>query len=42
MTTSSRFLLFVSIVGLLAMSAAKPTRVVFFGDSITQAGIKPG
>lgn len=42
MTTSSRFLLFLSIVGLLAMSAAKPTRVVFFGDSITQAGIKPG
>jgi lysophospholipase L1-like esterase len=24
------------------MSTAKPTRVVFFGDSITQAGIKPG
>jgi lysophospholipase L1-like esterase len=33
------FLLF---VGLMAMTAAKPTRVVFFGDSITQAGIKPG
>ena len=30
------------MAGLLAMSAAKPTRVVFFGDSITQAGIKPG
>lgn len=29
-------------VGLLAMSMAKPTRVVFFGDSITQAGVKPG
>ena len=38
----SRFLSFLSIVALLAMSAAKPTRVVFFGDSITQAGIKPG
>ncbi len=24
------------------MTAAKPKRVVFFGDSITQAGIKPG
>ncbi|QHV97696.1 SGNH/GDSL hydrolase family protein [Spirosoma endbachense] len=33
------FLLF---VGLMAMTAAKPTRVVFFGDSITQAGIKTG
>lgn len=42
MTTFSRFLLLFSIAGLLAMSAAKPTRVVFFGDSITQAGIKPG
>lgn len=42
MTTFSRFLLFLSMAGLLAMSAAKPTRVVFFGDSITQAGIKPG
>lgn len=42
MTTFSRFLSFLSIAGLLAMSAAKPTRVVFFGDSITQAGIKPG
>ena len=42
MTTLSRFLLLLSIAALLAMSAAKPTRVVFFGDSITQAGIKPG
>ena len=24
------------------MSSAKPTRVIFFGDSITQAGVKPG
>ncbi|GAB3556532.1 SGNH/GDSL hydrolase family protein [Spirosoma fluminis] len=30
------------VAGLLAMAPAKPTRVVFFGDSITQAGIKPG
>ncbi len=42
MTTIIRSLLFLLIVGLLAMSAAKPTRVVFFGDSITQAGVGPG
>lgn len=30
------------LAGLLAMSAAKPTRVIFFGDSITQAGVNPG
>ncbi len=30
------------LAGLLALTAAKPTRVVFFGDSITQAGIDPG
>lgn len=29
-------------IGLLAMTLAKPTRVVFFGDSITQAGVNPG
>lgn len=27
---------------LLALTTAKPTRVVFFGDSITQAGVNPG
>ena len=27
---------------MLAFATAKPTRVVFFGDSITQAGIQPG
>ena len=42
MTTCYRFLSVLVVAGLLAMSAAKPTRVVFFGDSITQAGIKPG
>lgn len=42
MTTMIRSLLFIATVGLLAMSAAKPTRVVFFGDSITQAGVNPG
>ncbi|GAB3718862.1 hypothetical protein GCM10028816_03400 [Spirosoma lituiforme] len=38
----SHSLLFLAIVGLLAMTIAKPTRVVFFGDSITQAGVNPG
>ncbi|WP_080239710.1 SGNH/GDSL hydrolase family protein [Spirosoma rigui] len=42
MTTFYRFLSLAFIAGLLAMSAAKPTRVVFFGDSITQAGVNPG
>ena len=37
-----RSLLFLATVGLLAMTLAKPTRVVFFGDSITQAGVNPG
>lgn len=35
-------LFFVATIGLLAMAVAKPTRVVFFGDSITQAGVNPG
>ncbi|GAB3313371.1 SGNH/GDSL hydrolase family protein [Larkinella ripae] len=26
----------------LALTPSKPTRVVFFGDSITQAGVRPG
>jgi len=38
----SHSLLILAIVGLLAMTIAKPTRVVFFGDSITQAGVNPG
>lgn len=42
MTLFYRILSLLCIAGLLAMSAAKPTRVVFFGDSITQAGVKPG
>lgn len=42
MTTFYRFLSLAFIAGLLAMSAAKPTRVVFFGDSITQAGVNSG
>jgi len=42
MTILIRSLLFIATVGLLAMTVAKPTRVVFFGDSITQAGVNPG
>ncbi|MFD2934111.1 SGNH/GDSL hydrolase family protein [Spirosoma flavum] len=42
MTILSRSLIFLLVAGLLAMSFAKPTRVVFFGDSITQAGVGPG
>ena len=38
----ARLLFFGMVAGLLAMSAAKPTRVIFFGDSITQAGVNPG
>lgn len=37
-----RFSLFLTAIVLLAFTTAKPTRVVFFGDSITQAGVKPG
>ncbi|QJW90686.1 G-D-S-L family lipolytic protein [Spirosoma taeanense] len=42
MTTFFRISAIVLMAGLLAMTAAKPTRVVFFGDSITQAGVNPG
>src|SRR5882724_1385635 len=35
-------LLIFLIVAACSMSTKKPTRVVFFGDSITQAGAKPG
>ncbi|AKD55962.1 SGNH/GDSL hydrolase family protein [Spirosoma radiotolerans] len=42
MTILIRSLLFVATAGLLALTVAKPTRVVFFGDSITQAGVNPG
>jgi lysophospholipase L1-like esterase len=30
------------VIGLTSMQLQKPVKVVFFGDSITQAGIKPG
>lgn len=30
------------VVGLTSMQLQKPVKVVFFGDSITQAGVKPG
>ena len=42
MTIIIRSLLFIATIGVLAMTVAKPTRVVFFGDSITQAGVNPG
>ncbi|WP_461113626.1 SGNH/GDSL hydrolase family protein [Spirosoma jeollabukense] len=42
MTTISKSLLILLVAGLLAMTTVKPTRVVFFGDSITQAGVNPG
>lgn len=42
MTTLKTSLLFAVAAVLLALTTAKPTRVVFFGDSITQAGVKPG
>lgn len=35
-------LVFALFLGLTAMSTHKKTRVVFFGDSITEAGAKPG
>lgn len=37
-----KFLSLLSLFTLLAMMPAKKTRIIFFGDSITQAGIKPG
>jgi len=42
MTTIKTALLFLLAAMLLALTTAKPTRVVFFGDSITQAGVQPG
>lgn len=42
MKTITRLFALLLIASLLAMSAAKPTRVIFFGDSITQAGVNPG
>lgn len=38
----SRLLFLFTVATLLALISAKPTRVVFFGDSITQAGVSPG
>ncbi|GAB3956447.1 SGNH/GDSL hydrolase family protein [Spirosoma harenae] len=42
MKTIYRLFVLLVAAGMLAMTVAKPTRVVFFGDSITQAGVKPG
>lgn len=30
------------VLGILSMKIQKPVKVIFFGDSITQAGVKPG
>lgn len=37
-----RFLSLLLLPLLFALITAKPTRIVFFGDSITQAGVQPG
>ncbi|MCK8494175.1 GDSL-type esterase/lipase family protein [Spirosoma sp. RP8] len=42
MTTFFRVIALFCVGALLAMTTANPTRVVFFGDSITQAGVNPG
>ncbi|WP_461101119.1 SGNH/GDSL hydrolase family protein [Spirosoma koreense] len=42
MKTIVRLSVLLLLAGVLAMTAAKPTRVIFFGDSITQAGVNPG
>lgn len=42
MTKTTQLLLLLVVSSLLALHAAKPTRVIFFGDSITQAGVNPG
>lgn len=42
MTTLLRIIGFGSLLSFFAMSFTKPIRVVFFGDSITQAGVNPG
>lgn len=36
------FLLFFSIAAIVSMTTLKKTKIVFFGDSITQAGVNPG
>jgi lysophospholipase L1-like esterase len=38
----NRLLLFLLVLTFLSMSNQKKTKVIFFGDSITQAGVKPG
>lgn len=35
-------ILTITVLGLLSMKVQKPTKVILFGDSITQAGVKPG
>jgi lysophospholipase L1-like esterase len=40
--TSSILFIALLILTTIAMSQPKPTRVIFFGDSITELGVKPG
>jgi len=35
------FLIAISAIGLFAFKLIKPTRIIFFGDSITQAAVQP-
>jgi lysophospholipase L1-like esterase len=39
---AASFLLFFSIAAIVSMTTLKKTKIVFFGDSITQAGVNPG
>lgn len=42
MTRLGWFLLGVAFIGLAAFTSMQKKKVIFFGDSITQAGVKPG
>ncbi len=42
MTRLGWFLLGLAVIGLAAFTSMQKKKVIFFGDSITQAGVKPG
>jgi len=42
MTRLGWFLLGLALIGLAAFTSMQKKKVIFFGDSITQAGVKPG
>jgi len=42
MTRFGWFLLGLAVIGLAAFTSMQKKKVIFFGDSITQAGVKPG